>query len=87
MSGLPVRLDLPDEVVEQLALRVAAILADQRPEPDPLLTVEEAADYIRALPQRVYDLKSQGRIPALKDGSRVLFRRSALDAYLQGGSR
>jgi excisionase family DNA binding protein len=44
----------------------------------------EAAEYIRAPPQRVFDLTSQGRLPVRKDGSRNLYRREDLDAYLEG---
>jgi excisionase family DNA binding protein len=58
--------------------------AGPRPEPSPYLTVREAADYLRARPQRVYDLLSDGRLTRVKDGSRVLVARAELDAHLAG---
>lgn len=84
MSGLPISLQLDEQALEAVAQRVAAILADQASEVDPLLSVAEAADYLRAPKSRLYDLHSSGRLVAVKDGSRVLFRRSAIDAYLEG---
>jgi excisionase family DNA binding protein len=60
--------------------------ADRR-EPD-LLTVHEAAERIRAKPQRIYDLLSDGRLTRHKDGSRVLVSRRELDAHVgRGGGR
>ena len=59
----------------------AAIRKRQRPE---LLSVAEAADLLRAKPQRVYDLVSSGRLTKLKDGSRVLIRRTEVETYLNG---
>lgn len=53
-----------------------------RGESSSYLTVEEAAAYLRAKPQRVYDLLSDGRLSRVKDGSRVLVARAELDAYL-----
>jgi excisionase family DNA binding protein len=63
------------EALEELVARVVderlcASGADRR-EPE-LLTVVEAAERIRAKPQRIYDLLSDGRLSRHKDGSRVL---------------
>ena len=71
--------------LEVIAERVADLLA-ARPiasEPEPWIGVEAAAAHLACSPKRIYDLKAQGRIPYRKDGSRVLFRRSELDAYLE----
>jgi excisionase family DNA binding protein len=81
-------LTIPDELVEAIAERVAAMLEEWAPADDrrsPWFTVAEAADYLRCSRQRVYDLKSSGRLPAGQDGSRPLFHRAVLDAYLTGG--
>lgn len=83
MSALPLSLALDDHALEAIAQRVAAILTDQAPEADPLLTVEEAADYLRCKPPRIYDLTSQGKLRVHKDGARSLYRRSSLDAVLE----
>ena len=53
----------------------------------PYLTVEQAAAYIGAGRQRVYDLVSDGRLRRYRDGSRVLVRRDELDSYLVVGGR
>jgi excisionase family DNA binding protein len=48
------------------------------------LSVEEAAEHLRAKRQRVYDLLSARRLTRYKDGKRVLVSRAELDAYLAG---
>ena len=79
-------LAIPDELVERIAARAAELLPEQhRPTEPELLTAAEAADYLRCGKQRVYDLVSQGRLPHLKDGARVLIRRADLLAYLDEG--
>jgi excisionase family DNA binding protein len=89
---IELRLTLPEGVVEEIARRAAEIvldrLAEERPSggDSPYLTVAEAATYLRASRQRVYDLLSSGRLSRRKDGSRVLVSRSELDAYLAGGN-
>ena len=72
---------LSDEDVERIAERVASLAAGSSPS-DPWLSIEEAAEHLRAKPQRLYDLVSTGRLKPAKDGRRLLFRRSWLDAYL-----
>jgi excisionase family DNA binding protein len=81
------RIVLPRELVEQIATRAAEIvLQRQRVEAQSRwLTVREAAAELRAKPQRVYDLLSDGRLTRHKDGSRVLVDRRELDAYLGNG--
>ena len=77
-------LAVPTELVEVIARRAAELVADRvaSSEPDGWLDVQGAAEYLSCKPKRIYDLKSQGRIRCVKDGSRPLFRRSWLDAYL-----
>ena len=82
---MSVALELPDELVDAVAERVAALL-DERSAgvDDPWFTVPEAAEYMRCKPQRIYDLISQGHLHADRDGRRRLIRRSELDRYLTG---
>ena len=81
-----IRIDLAEELVKHIAHRVAGILGvPDLPEPNPLLSVTEAADYLRCKPKRIHDLCSQRRLEFEKDGSRTLIRRRALDAYLEKG--
>ncbi len=82
---------LPPEAMEALAQRVAAIVLERSGEAVPpaspqseYLSVAEAAELLRAKPQRVYDLLSAGRLTRLKDGSRVLVSRAEIEAYLRG---
>ena len=51
--------------------------------PEPWVGVAEAAAHLACKPQRIYDLVHQRAIPYRKDGSRLLFRLSELDAALE----
>ncbi len=79
------RIAAPPELLEGIAQRAAEILAERQrvAEPPPYLTVDEAAEYLRCKPKRIYDLTSQRRLPFVKDGSRTLLRRVDLDDYLE----
>jgi excisionase family DNA binding protein len=84
-NGAGVALTLPPELIEAVAARVAEMLAErQRPAAHELMSVDEAAELLRCRRQRLYDLSSQGKLPCLRDGSRLLFRRSDLVSYLEG---
>jgi excisionase family DNA binding protein len=87
-----VSLQIPAELVEQIAERAAEIVAERAGAgaggAGEWLTVAEAADHLRCSTGRVYQLVSARRIPFQKDGSRVLFRRSEVDAWVEeGGAR
>lgn len=85
-NGAGLSLAVPDDLVEALAERVVDLLAERLPErPEPWLNVEGAADYLACKPDRVYDLKREGRLRFAKDGSRLVFRREWLDACLEEG--
>ena len=82
LSSPPLALGVPAELVEAIASRTATILAEQLPAaPEPYLDVDAAADYLACSRDRVYDLRRQG-LPHFKDGTRLLFRRDDLDAWL-----
>ncbi len=89
--SVPDRLALrvPEELVEAVAQRAAEIVLEQlsgRSHPaSPWLTVPEAAEYLRASRQRIYDLLSSRRLTRHRDGTRVLIRLDELDRYLAGG--
>lgn len=83
----PLSLTLPPDALEAIAQRAAELLAERQPAgtiASPWLTTTEAAEYLRCKPQRVFDLTSSGRLRVRKDGSRNLYRREDLDAYLDG---
>jgi excisionase family DNA binding protein len=73
-----------DALADALAERLGASTATSNVGQEPYWTAEQAAAYIAADKQRIYDLRSQGRLRCVKDGSRLLTRRSWLDAYLEG---
>ena len=86
LSNAGLALAVPPEFVEAVAQRAAELLAervDQRPAP--YLDVAAAAEYLACPRSRVYSLASAGRIPLRRDGSRLLFRASELDEWLDAG--
>lgn len=74
--------ELPPEAYDAIAARVAALMAPANEAPEPWVDTAEAARHLACSPGRIHDLKAKGAIPFRKDGSRLLFRRSDLDAYL-----
>ena len=72
---------VPDELVEAIAQR-AAQLARQREldanPPSPYVTAEEAAQFLRCKPKRIYDLRSSGRLSRFNEGGRALVLREEL---------
>jgi excisionase family DNA binding protein len=78
-----VQVSLPGEAISALAAILARHLpAPEQSDPSPFLTVAEAAVYLRASRQRVYDLLSSRRLPRHRDCARVLIRRADLEAYV-----
>jgi excisionase family DNA binding protein len=81
---------LPQSWVETIAERAAELALERGGNgcvgASPYLSVTEAAEYIRAKRQRIYDLLSARRLTRFKDGRRVLVARAELDAYLVGRS-
>ncbi|MDX6592752.1 MAG: Helix-turn-helix domain [Gaiellales bacterium] len=80
---------LPPETLEAIAQRVADILEERQSQTSPgivtrWLTVDQAAQYIGANRQRVYDLRSSGRLSRHGDGGRALVDRHELDELVEG---
>jgi hypothetical protein len=71
-------LELPNDVVEAIAQRAAEIVLERSApvEESPYFTVEEAAAFLRCRPQRIYNLRSDGRLSRLTDGGRALILRA-----------
>jgi excisionase family DNA binding protein len=77
-------LELPDELVEQIAARAAELVTErQEANVSPWLNAENAAAYIDAPVSRVHDLVQLRKLEPRRDGRRLLFRREALDRYLE----
>jgi excisionase family DNA binding protein len=80
-SVRPLLSALADEIAQKTAAAVLERLPQSGPA-SPYLSVAEAAEYLRAKPQRVHDLLSEGKLSRFKDGSRTLLLRSELEAYV-----
>lgn len=81
--GAGLALAFPPELVDAIACRVVALLDERAPAvASPWLDVEQAATYIVASRQRVYDLVHAGTLRPARDGRRLLFRREWLDELL-----
>jgi excisionase family DNA binding protein len=77
---------LPPELVEIVAERAAELVEERSgARVEPWIGVRDASAHLACPASRVYALVSARRIPHRKDGSRLLFRRSELDAWLAEG--
>ena len=54
---------------------------------EPLLTVAEAASFLRIHPRTLYDWVQRGRLPCLRAGGRIRFTREMLIRWLRGERR
>jgi excisionase family DNA binding protein len=84
-GGIELRLVLDDDQLDAIARRVAAILAEPVRDGDAggWLDTKGAAAYLAASTGRIHDLVQLGALTPARDGRRLLFRRSDLDAYLE----
>jgi len=89
MTEPQLTVSLPPELVDVLAERVAAILAERQPAAEDgwLRGADRIASYIDAPVSRVYALSTckPSRIPVHRDGSALVARRSALDHWIENG--
>lgn len=51
--------------------------------PEPLMTVDEIAGYLKVSPGHIYNCVSKGEIPFVKVGAAVRFRRSEVDRWVE----
>lgn len=58
-----------------------------RPHLPCLLTVIEAADYLRVSKSTIYSWVEKNRLPCLRAGTLLRFKQSDLDAWLAGRER
>ena len=78
---------VPPELIELLVERVAQRMAPP-PGWEPWVGVADVARHLGCRPQRVYDLVSRratSGIPHRKEGGRLLFRLSQIDAWIESG--
>jgi len=89
-SRLPSSLALLiEDFVERVADRLAQKLEERGLRPSnantELLSVPEAAAVLRCKPQRVYDLRSAGRLPRTTEGGRAVVRRADVELLVDEG--
>jgi excisionase family DNA binding protein len=93
VTGQPITLDaeglvailasLPDHALAPLASRFAELTACRTDPPGRFLTVEEAAEIIRAPVSFIYNARSDGRLTPHKRGSRALVDRAELEGLIR----
>ena len=54
--------------------------------PDQLMTLEEAAAYLKLAHSTIYNMVNRDEIPFLKAGRQLRFRKSALDNWLEAAA-
>jgi excisionase family DNA binding protein len=87
-AGYPVALAIPDELLQALAERTAALVAERlvpAQAESPWLDVEGAMTYLGFSRDRLYKLTAARAIPFRKkrDGQGLLFRRDELDRWVE----
>jgi excisionase family DNA binding protein len=80
-----IALELPEELLDAVAKRAAQIVLEQTSEPDEWLTSDQAAQYLKCGRRRIFNLVSDGRIPVHREGVRLMFLKSELDAWIKSG--
>ena len=84
-GGQGITWSLPVELIDAIADRVATIVTaeiNSTTTATPYMTVVEAAEYLRWSKERIYKLTAARAIPHHKHEGRLLFRRDALDDWL-----
>jgi excisionase family DNA binding protein len=76
---------LPGELLDFLVERTTARLRASAFVAEPWVGVDAAATHLACKRQRIYDLVSRRAIPHRKEGSRLLFKLSHLDSWIEGG--
>jgi excisionase family DNA binding protein len=71
----------PDSVARLRRLLDAPPSADR----EPWIDAHEAAAHLGAPLSRIYDLSRKNAIPCNRDGTRLMFRRGMLDAWVTAG--
>ena len=56
-------------------------------ERDQVITIQEAAQYLRVPLSSLYKLAQRGELPCQKIGRHWRFRREAMDRWLEGGQK
>jgi hypothetical protein len=88
MESARIELALPEGLLDTIARRAAELAlprlearASKRSE-SPLMSVPEAAAYLRCKEQRVYELRSSRKLTPLSEGGRALCDRAEVEALV-----
>jgi excisionase family DNA binding protein len=79
------RLNSIEDLLQQI--KAKSEKPDETPESEELLTVEEAATFLKLRPQTLYVLMSRGELPFMKRSKRCYFLKSELLDYMKRGRR
>jgi excisionase family DNA binding protein len=84
---IELRLSVPDDLVDTIATAVVAKLAEGAAgvASSPWLNAQGVADYLGCSISRVRTLTMTGDLPVHRDGSKPLYHRDELDAYVRNG--
>jgi excisionase family DNA binding protein len=80
-----VTIALPAPLLVLIAERTADRLSARHPVVEPWVGIDQAAEHLACKRQRIYDLVSRRTMPHRKEGSRLLFKLSHLDAWIESG--
>ena len=84
---LPFPEEAVDAIVDRAAERAAEIVVERfglsPASPSPWLTPEEAAAFLRCKVQRIYDLRSSGRLTPYTEGGRAICAGNELEALVE----
>jgi hypothetical protein len=84
-----VRVEIPDELIEQVAERAAELVGERTNGDDEgwLRGADAIAEYVGAKRSRIYALATTTppRIPVERDGSSLVAKRSELDRWIRDG--
>jgi excisionase family DNA binding protein len=84
MSGLHITVELSDDQLAEIAARVAEMLkTTNEPAADPWLNTGQAAEHLGCPIGRIHDLVQLRKLTPRRDGRKLKFKRSTLDAYLE----
>jgi excisionase family DNA binding protein len=88
----PFSFDKLPEVIRQLfekVERIELLLQHLQPQPaeDTLLTLTEAADFLKTSPAALYTKVSRGEIPFSKPGRRLYFDKDELKKWVKQGRK
>ncbi len=86
----------PFETIEARLANIENLLLDLKhdaknthnlPETDQLLTIQQAADFLKLSVPTIYSLVSRSEIPVSKKGKRLYFSEQELTAWIKGGRK